>query len=164
MSLFRHGNHGDHGNDDIVAQVLQGAMHAPRATQEPVAMQDPVPGKALVVAINSWLEWPRSGLAQMEYMYSGPLTATLVVEADGVPKTTVEHSERVAQGDPVIIPRWPGQGDTVPVLLDRADPSRLQIRWDQMPTTRDRIARMEQVRAQQLLYEAYRQGPEPRQP
>ncbi len=139
-------------------------MRAPKATHEPVAMQDPVPGRALVVAINSWLEWPRSGLAQVEYMYSGPLTATLVVEADGGPKTTVEHSERVAQGDPVIIPRWPGQGDAIPVLVDWADPSRLQIQWDQMPTTRDKIARMEQARAQQLLDVAYNQGPEPRQP
>jgi hypothetical protein len=165
MSLFRRGNHGDRGSDDLVAQVIQGAMHAPKATKEPVAMQDPVPGRALVVAINSWLEWPRSGLAQIEYMYSGPLTATLVVEADGVPKTTVEHSERVAQGDPVIIPRWPAQGDTVPVLVDRADPSRVRFQWDQMPSTRDRLARMEQARAQELLEEAYRQppqGPEPR--
>jgi hypothetical protein len=40
MSLFRRGNR---GNDDMVAQALgalPGAMHAPKATQEPVARQD----------------------------------------------------------------------------------------------------------------------------
>jgi hypothetical protein len=146
MSLFRHGDHGhdstgDHGN--------------PAAA----SIRDPVAGQALVIAINSWLTWPSSGLEQIKYIHSGPLTATLVVEAPGIPKMTVEHSEQVTRGDRYIIPRWPEQGDTVPVIIDRADPSRVQFQWDQMPTTQDRINRMEQARAQQLLKQAYQEPP-----
>jgi hypothetical protein len=46
-------------------------------------MRDPVPGQALVIAINSFLDWQTSGHLELSYMFSGPLTATLVVEAEG---------------------------------------------------------------------------------
>jgi len=122
-------------------------------------MRDPVAGTALVVDINSFLEWQTSGHLQLSYMFSGPLTATLVVEAEGVPKTTVEHTEQVPRGDDRIISRWPDQGDTVPVMIDRAEPSRIQFQWDQMPTEQDRIARMKQAQAKRLLERAYKEPP-----
>jgi len=150
MSLFRHGGKGSSEHDG------QGDR---AGDDEPAAMQDQVTGTALIVAINSWLSWPSSGLEQIGYLHSGPLTATLVIEADGVPKTTVEHSEQVRRGDPVIIPRWPQQGDTVPVLIDRADPSRVRFQWDQMMTTKERTAQMQAQQAQRLLKQAYQQQP-----
>jgi hypothetical protein len=141
MSPFRHGDHGSHGNP----------AHAP--------MRDPVTGTALVVDINSFLDWQTSGHLELSYMFSGPLTATLVVQAEGVPKTTVQHAEQVPRGDDRIISRWPEQGDTVPVIIDRADPSRIQFQWDQMPTEQDRIAGMKQAQAKRLLERAYLEPP-----
>jgi hypothetical protein len=143
MSLFRHGNQDGH---DGAGSPAHGSM------------RDPVAGKALVITINSFLEWQTEGF-DLRYLYSGPLTATLVVEAEGVPKTTVEHAERVARGDDRILSRWPEQGDTVPVIIDRADPGWVRFDWDQMPTERDKIARMEQKQAELLLRQAYRQPP-----
>jgi len=49
-------------------------------------MGDPVRGTALVADVNDWL---------LETRTPYTLRATLVVEAEGVPKTTVEHSEVV---------------------------------------------------------------------
>jgi hypothetical protein len=143
MSLFRHGNQDGH---DGAGSPAHGSM------------RDPVAGKALVITINSFLEWQTAGL-DLRYMYGGPLTATLVVEGEGVPKTTVEHAERVARGDDRILSRWPEQGDTVPVIIDRADPGRVRFDWDQMPTEQDKIARMKQKQAEQLLKQAYKQPP-----
>ncbi|HXL88125.1 MAG TPA: hypothetical protein VN969_03930 [Streptosporangiaceae bacterium] len=147
MSPFRHGDHGGHDSTGSHGNPA----HPP--------MRDPVAGKALVIAINSFLDWQTSGHLQLSYMFSGPLTATLVVEAEGVPKTTVEHAEQVPRGDDRIISRWPDQGDTVPVMIDRAEPSRIQFQWDQMPTEQDRIARMKQAQAKRLLERAYKEPP-----
>ena len=73
--------------------------------------------------------------------------ATLVVEADGVPKTTVEHSEAfVLPGDK--LDRWPQQGATIPVLVDRADPTRVRIEWDDMPSRSAALKAVEQAREQ----------------
>jgi hypothetical protein len=142
MSPFRHNHDGQDGQDGPA----------------PGSMRDPVPGKALVITINSFLEWQTSGL-DLRYIRSGPLTATLVVEADGVPKTTIEHAEQVARGDDRVISRWPEQGDTVPVIIDRADPSRVRFQWDQMPTEQDRIDQMKQKQARRLLERAYMEPP-----
>jgi hypothetical protein len=49
-------------------------------------MTDRVRGTALVVDVSDWL---------LETRTPYTLRMTLVVEADGVPKTTVEHSELV---------------------------------------------------------------------
>ena len=38
--------------------------------------------------------------------------------------------------------RWPQPGDTVPVTVDRADPTRLRIDWDQLPSGSDRGQRL----------------------
>jgi hypothetical protein len=45
------------------------------------------------------------------------------------------------------------------VIIDRSDPSRVQFQWDQMPTEKDRIARMQQAQAQRLLERAYHEPP-----
>ena len=68
-------------------------------------MADPVRGTALVVAVNDWL---------LETHTPYTLRATLVVRAEGVPKTTVEHSELVNASTGTHLDRWP----------DRETPSR----------------------------------------
>lgn len=110
MSPFRHGDHGGHDSTD---------SHG--------SLRDPVAGKALVIAVNSFLDWQTSGHLQLSCLFSGPPTAILVVEAEGVPKTTVEHAEQVARGDDRIVSRWPEQGENVPVIIDRYGPGRVQF-------------------------------------
>lgn len=117
-------------------------------------MQDPVRGTALVVDVNDWL---------LETSRPYTLRATLVVEAEGVPRTTVEHSETVHVGTYTLdLDKWPAQGDTIPVTIDRADPSRVRIEWDDVPGKSDALNAFEQQQAdrrkQELLAQAYGAG------
>lgn len=109
-------------------------------------MKDPVRGTALVANVNSWR-------GQQKGFFT--VKATLVVEADGVAKTTVEHSEAfVLAGDK--LDRWPSQGATIPVLVDRADPTSLRIEWDDMPSKSAALDAMKKEQERQLIDEAYR--------
>ena len=86
-------------------------------------MKDPVAGQAMVVAVENVLPT------------ANPVTfqGKLVVSADGVPKTTVEHKERYwRKGRESITLIWPNAGDVVPVIVDRADATRLRLDWDQI--------------------------------
>jgi len=119
-------------------------------------MQDPVPGTALVAAINSWLDWPSivaaPGFRTLNQPQEGPLRATLVVEADGVPKTVVEHTEMLDRtAEAMFADRWPEQGATVPVTVDRADPNRLRIEWGELPSRQELIEQHQRQRAEKLL-------------
>lgn len=113
-------------------------------------MNDPVRGTALVVDVNDWL---------LETHKPYTLRTTLVVEAEGVPKTTVEHSEIVNADTGNHLDRWPSQGDTIPVTIDRSDPTRVRIEWDDMQGISDKLRESErdqaEVRKQQLLAQAY---------
>src|SRR5919106_2609916 len=84
-------------------------------------MKDPVDGVAQVVGST---QPPDSAT-------SANVNLTLVVQADGVQATTVEHS--------CIAPtkKWPYPGETLPVTFDRADPDRLKVRWDDVPDSAD---------------------------
>jgi hypothetical protein len=84
-------------------------------------MKDPVDGTAQVVGST---QPPDSAT-------SSNVNLTLVVQAEGVPATSIEHS--------CIAPtkKWPFPGETLPVTFDRADPDRLKIRWDEVPETGD---------------------------
>ncbi len=112
-------------------------------------MKDPISGQAVVVDISDWMTQTRTP-------YS--LQATLVVEAQGLSKITVQHSEIVNNTSPVL-ERWPAQGDTIPVTIDRADPRRLQIEWGEIPSKRDllqaRLSQQASARKQELLAQAY---------
>lgn len=79
-------------------------------------MKDPVHGEAVVAAANF------SDRYQNPQMFR----ATLVVSADGLPKTTVKHSRLVWATWNF---HWPSEGNTLPVVVDRADPTRLRIEW-----------------------------------
>jgi hypothetical protein len=80
-------------------------------------MKDPVDGTAQVVGST---QPPDSAT-------SANVNLTLVVQAEGVPATSIEHS--------CLAPtrKWPWPGTTLPVTFDRADPDRLKIRWEEVP-------------------------------
>ena len=82
-------------------------------------MKDPVKGTAFVVSANQWTRT----------QVPSPLHAKLVVEGDGVPKTTVEHSERV---EPKLWDVWPSPKQILPVTIDRTNPTSLVIDWQQL--------------------------------
>ena len=52
----------------------------------------------------------------------------LVVSAEGLEPTPVEHTAMAS------VKRWPTPGVTLPVTVDLADPTRLKIHWDNVPT------------------------------
>lgn len=54
-----------------------------------------------------------------------------VVSAPGLAPTAVEHLCTAP------IKKWPQPGQSLPVRVDRADPTRLQVRWDDLPTNRE---------------------------
>jgi putative oligomerization/nucleic acid binding protein len=84
-------------------------------------MKDPVDGTAQVVGST---QPPDSAT-------SSNVNLTLVVQAEGVPAVSIEHS--------CIAPtkKWPFPGETLPVTFDRADPDRLKIRWDEISESGD---------------------------
>jgi hypothetical protein len=80
-------------------------------------MKDPVEGTAQVVGST---QPPDSAT-------SSNVNLNLVVQAEGIPATSVEHSCMAPTK------KWPWPGATLPVTIDRADPSRLRVRWDDVP-------------------------------
>jgi hypothetical protein len=80
-------------------------------------MKDPVDGTAQVVGST---QPPDSAT-------SANVNLNLVVQAEGVPATSIEHSCMAPTR------KWPFPGATLPVTFDRADPDRLKIRWDEVP-------------------------------
>src|SRR3954454_2277091 len=92
-------------------------------------MKDTVRGTGQVVAC--------SGITQAAV--ASNVVMRLVVSADGLAATPVEH-ECLCRQD-----RWPHAGQVLPVTVDRADPTRLRVEWDEVRSHEDRIA--EQARA-----------------
>jgi hypothetical protein len=86
-------------------------------------MKDPVRGSAHIVGCSRHLG---RGIMQN-------LKMTLVVQADGLPATQVDHECLCHHS------RWPSPGQTLPVTVDRADPSRLKVEWDEVRTHEDRL-------------------------
>lgn len=85
-------------------------------------MKDPVRGTAQVVSCTAH---HGDGVMQSCRMQ-------LVVQAEGVPAKAVEHSA------PVHRKRWPSPGLTVPVTVDRSNPERLKVEWDEIESSGDR--------------------------
>ncbi len=97
-------------------------------------MKDPVDGTAQVVGSSGP---PDSGT-------SSNVNLTLVVQAEGVPATSVEHSCLAP------MKKWPSPGETLPVTFDRSDPDRLKIRWDDIPDSSDVALQQAQALAAQM--------------
>ena len=82
------------------------------------AMADPVPGTFLVTAA----AMPsRNALFHMTRI-------TGVVSAEGVAPTAVQYSGLIRTA------LWPSPGKQLPVIVDRADPRKFAIQWDQAGT------------------------------
>jgi hypothetical protein len=79
-------------------------------------MKDPVRGTAQVVSCTG-----HRGAALRQNCHM-----TLVVQAEDVPAKAVEHSGLVH------FRRWPSPGMTLPVTIDRANPERLKVEWDEV--------------------------------
>lgn len=97
-------------------------------------MKDPVRGTAHIAGCSRYTDAATSSNIVM----------TLVVSAEGLAATTVEH-ECFCRHD-----RWPSPGATLPVTVDRADPTRLKVEWDEVRTHEDRIAEQAQMMASHL--------------
>jgi hypothetical protein len=85
-------------------------------------MKDPTSGTAQVVSCSANRG---RGVWQNCHM-------ELVVQADDVPATAVEFQGLVHRQ------RWPTPGMTLPATIDRTDPRRVKIEWDEMTTSRER--------------------------
>lgn len=82
-------------------------------------MTDPVPGTLLVTAA----AMPsRNALYHMTRI-------TGVVSAEGVEPTAVQYSGLIRTS------LWPSPGKQLPVIVDRADPRKFAIQWDQADTS-----------------------------
>ncbi|HTU12885.1 MAG TPA: hypothetical protein VMG08_18495 [Allosphingosinicella sp.] len=85
------------------------------------AMADPVPGTMLVTAA----AMPsRNALYHMSRI-------TGVISAEGVAPTAVQY------GGLIRTSLWPSPGKQIPVIVDRADPTKFAIQWDEMGTAED---------------------------
>jgi hypothetical protein len=67
-----------------------------------------------------------------------------VVTGPGIGPVAVEHSTLVAPTS-----KWPQPGQTIPVTVDREDPTRLKVRWDDLPTNRELGRQYAQQQAEQ---------------
>jgi hypothetical protein len=97
-------------------------------------MKDPVRGSAQVVACSRMTQAAVASNCVMN----------LVVSADGIAATPVEHEAIVRQD------RWPQAGQILPVTVDRADPTRLKVEWDEVRTHEERIAEQAEALAAQM--------------
>jgi hypothetical protein len=95
-------------------------------------MKDPVRGMAQVV-----------GSSRPPHNASfGNCKLTLVVQADGVEPTPVEHHNLLTP-----VSKWPRPGMSIPVTVDRANPDRISIEWDEIATGEDSAAAQAQAMA-----------------
>ena len=103
-------------------------------------MKDPVEGSAEVVSASA-----HSGRGLKEIC-----ELQLVVEADGVEPTAVEHNQIVHRD------RWPEEGMALPVVVDRANPKSLVIKFDDVPTVTERGRAAAEARAAEKRREQQR--------
>jgi hypothetical protein len=98
---------------------------------------------------------PVRGTAKVAYASATVSLATnrlrLVITADGVPPTTVEWKPPAF--GPQRVDRWPEEGDTVPVTVDRANPQNFEIQWAEMPKVEDRLRQRVDQKTQAALDE-----------
>jgi hypothetical protein len=97
-------------------------------------MKDPVRGTLQVTATT----YPPDNASSANFSING------IVSADGIPPTAIEHAG-IARTK-----KWPHGGQTLPVTVDRADPTRLQIEWDEVPDSWDTARQNAQAMAEAL--------------
>ena len=87
-----------------------------------MSMKDPVEGTAQIVSCTA-----HRGRGVMQNC-----RMQLVVEAEGIEPTAVEHSEIVHNQ------KWPHPGMVVPAKIDRANPKKVKLDWDAVRDSRER--------------------------
>ena len=87
-------------------------------------MRDPVPGTARVIDNDRLRSIPGQSI-------HCPLD--LMVQADGVPAQMVHIKVRPPTG------KWPEVNHVLPVMIDRSDPTHVEIVWDQVQSLQDRL-------------------------
>jgi Short C-terminal domain len=87
-----------------------------------MSMKDPVDGTAQIVSCTA-----HRGRGVMQNC-----RMQLVVEAEGIEATAVEHSEIVHNQ------KWPHPGMVVPAKIDRANPKKVKLDWDAVQGSRER--------------------------
>jgi hypothetical protein len=70
---------------------------------------------------------------------------TGVVTGPGLAPVAVEHNSTLTP-----TAKWPTPGQTLPVTVDRDNPEKMRIRWDEMPTNRELASRYAQQEAAEL--------------
>ena len=85
------------------------------------AMADPVPGTMLVTAA--------SMPSRRAAFHMSRITG--VVSADGIEPTAVQYVGLIRTA------LWPSPGRQLPVIVDRADPRKFAIQWDQSGTSEE---------------------------
>lgn len=85
--------------------------------------KDPVRGTAQVVG---------SPRPPENAMWAANVKLQLVVRADGVESHATEKREWK-----VPVKKWPWPGTQLPVTVDRRDPEKFDIEWDEVPTTKE---------------------------
>jgi hypothetical protein len=98
------------------------------------SMTDPVPGVYRLIGCSAGSSDASYSTCRMQGVVTGP----------GVGPVAVEHRCTAPTK------RWPRPGDELPVLVDRADPTRLRIHWDEVPTGRERAMRDAAALAQRM--------------
>jgi len=58
----------------------------------------------------------------------------LVVQGEGVPATSVEHNEMINRN------KWPSPGIALPITIDRSNPQKFKIEWDEVQDSHSRAA------------------------
>jgi hypothetical protein len=104
----------------IMAVIRMGRLGG-NASSAAKSMADPVPGSLLVTAISMP---SRGAMFQMTRL-------TGIVSAEGIEPFAVQHSGLVRTA------LWPQPGSTLPLIVDRADPSRFAIEWDKIRSGAD---------------------------
>lgn len=82
-------------------------------------MVDPMPGTLLVTA---------SAMPSRRALYH-MTRITGVISAEGIEPAAVQYSGLVRTS------KWPSPGETLPVIVDRADPRRFAIEWEKLRDT-----------------------------
>jgi hypothetical protein len=87
-------------------------------------MKDPVRGQAQIVSCSMNRG---DGVWQNCHL-------NLVVQGEGVPATSVEHNELIHRN------KWPSPGMVLPITIDRSNPQKFKIEWDEVQDSRSRAA------------------------
>ena len=95
-------------------------------------MRDPVTGTAEVVTVGLSSSGGGSQRCAMD----------LMVQAAGVAAHLVHVTKWVSTG------KWPAENQVLPVLVDRADPERVKVLWDEVPSLQDKFEAREAERLQ----------------